>query len=210
MPNPVVGAIFAGRCNNSLVCQLQSSLTPTPGGKPLLRGLTARSIHSFHCVCMRYLFILLTVAGLTGFGNGQVQAQDGAATLHRAVQWSGMVELADPRTGARHKEPTFSGAFVPRGGQAQMLAIRIEGAVSQGEIQNPIYEPFTAVETKFLATQPLPAAPVTRLLTGTERKLPVTTLLVQPTRRNPGSGQAERLVWRIRVQQNGVLGLGRL
>ena len=143
---------------------------------------------------MRYLFILLTVAGLTGVGSGQAQAQNGAATLHHTVQWSGATDVADPRTGARRREPTFSGAFVPRGEQAQMLALRIEGAVAQVEIQNPVYEPFTAAEAKLLEARPLPAAPLTRLFTGTERKLPVTTLLVQPTRRNPGSGQAERLV----------------
>ena len=143
---------------------------------------------------MRYLFILLTVAGLSSWGGGRAQAQGGAPALHYTVQWRGAATLADPRTGATHQEPTFGGAFVPRGEQAQMLAIRIEGAVDQVEIQNPVYEAFTAAEAKLLAAQALPAAPVTRLFTGTERKLPVTTLLVQPTRRNPGSGQPERLV----------------
>ena len=141
---------------------------------------------------MRHLLILLTVTGASLLGR-TAQAQGSAASQHVVVHWGGTTEVAGP-TGARHREPSFEGAFVPPGEEQQLLSVRLEGAVDQGEIQNAVYEAFAPAEAALLARRTLPAAPTTRHATGTERKLPVTTLLVQPLRRNPATGQAERLV----------------
>ncbi len=141
---------------------------------------------------MRHLLILLAIAGL-GLSVGPAHAQNGPVTQHVAVRWGGTTDVVGP-TGARRREPTFEGAFVPHGEQEQLLSVRLAGAVDQGTVQNAVYEAVSPADVALLARRPLPAAPPTRLLVGTERKLPVTTLLVQPLRRNPATGQAERLV----------------
>jgi len=68
------------------------------------------------------------------------------------------------------------------------------GAVSQGELVNLVYKPFSPADAKMFNVSKMPAGPDPRLSTGTEMKRPVTRLSLQPARRNPQTGQPERLV----------------
>lgn len=123
------------------------------------------------------------------------RAQSGAlVTTHGTIRWGGYTEVPSLRA-RKQRVPTFSEAKHGMDEQVGWYTLRLAGgAVSQGELTNLVYEPFSADDAKMFDASRLPAGPDPRLSTGTEMKRPVTRLSLRPVRRSPQTGQPERLV----------------
>ena len=94
----------------------------------------------------------------------------------------------------KQKVPTFNEAHQALDDQVGWFSLRLAGAVSQGELINLVYEPFSAADARLFNVSKLPAGPDPQLTSGTEMKQTVTHLSLRPVRRNPLTGQPERLV----------------
>ncbi|NML66175.1 type IX secretion system sortase PorU [Hymenobacter sp. RP-2-7] len=95
---------------------------------------------------------------------------------------------------APRRVPSFRGAYHGPAEVVGTYTLRLPGAVASGQLQDAVYEPFSAADAQLLGSATLPAAPAVRLRAGTEARQPATYVLVQPARRNPQTGQPERLV----------------
>ena len=148
----------------------------------------------FPLVSMRYLTLWLALAGVL-LTAGAVRAQAGGAALtaHAAIRWGTYTEVVGP-SGARRRVPTFGGAHHGLNEQVGLFSLRLEGYVTAGELQNPVYQPFAPADVSLLDAARLPAGPILSLSHGTARKLPLSYLSLRPVRRNPQSGQLEQLV----------------
>ncbi|MDO7849619.1 type IX secretion system sortase PorU [Hymenobacter sp. M29] len=144
---------------------------------------------------MRLFLLFVAVAGLMTGAAAPARAQSGAlTTTHGTISWSGYAEVPS-RSVRKQKVPTFSEANMGLDEQVGWYTLRLTGgAVSQGELLNLVYEPFSAADAKLFDVSKLPAGPDPRLSSGTEMKLVVTRLSLRPARRNPQTGQPERLV----------------
>ncbi|GAA4359743.1 type IX secretion system sortase PorU [Hymenobacter saemangeumensis] len=98
------------------------------------------------------------------------------------------------RAPRKQKVPTFEKAYHGIDEQVGLFGMRLEGAVEQGQLANVVYEALPPADAKLFDAGRLPAGPEPRLVQGTEMKLPVTHLTVRTVRRNPQTGQPERLV----------------
>ena len=118
---------------------------------------------------------------------------DGPVTAHGVVKWGGYAQV--PTLQARkQKVPTFSEAHQALDDQVGWFSLRLNGAVGQGELLNLVYEPFSAADARLFDAGKLPAGPGPQLTSGTEMKRTVTHLSLRPVRRNPQTGQPERLL----------------
>ena len=130
-----------------------------------------------------------TVLGLHGVAQAQTA---GAAVAHGVIRWGGYAEV--PTLGGRKQRvPTFSEAHQALNDQVGWFSLRLNGAATQGELLNLAYEPFSAADAKLFNLATLPAGPEPRLTSGTEKKQTVSHVSVRPVRRNPQTGQPERL-----------------
>jgi hypothetical protein len=144
---------------------------------------------------MRLFFLFVAVAGMMVGAAAPARAQSGAlTTTHGTINWGGYAEV--PSLNARkQKVPTFSEAHQAMNEQVGWYTLRLAGgAVSQGELVNLVYEPFADADARMFDASKLPTGPDPRLSTGTEMKRAVTHLSLRPARRNPQTGQPERLV----------------
>ena len=143
---------------------------------------------------MRPLFLFVAFAGLILGAIVPAQAQSGGAvTTHGTIRWGGYAEV--PTLGSRkQKVPTFNEAHQALDDQVGWFSMRLTGAVSQGELVNLVYEPFSAADAKLFNANILPAGPEPQLRSGVEMKQVITHLSLRPVRRNPQTGQPERLV----------------
>ena len=136
--------------------------------------------------------MLLALAGLAPAARAQKAGEQQTAAVR--LSWTTHATLpgssldAAPRT-----VPSFQGAYHGSAEAVGTYSLRVAGTVAGGQLQDAVYESFSAADTKLLAGLTLPAAPTVRLRYGTESRQPVTYVLVQPARRNPQSGQPERL-----------------
>ncbi len=143
---------------------------------------------------MRRFLLLLLLVGLRWTAASPVRAQGGgSATAHAVVRWGGYTEVPS-RTERKQRVPTFAGAWAAFDEQVGVFSLRLNGDVRQGQLLNPVYEAFSEADAKLFDLSKLPAGPVVQLSQGTEAKLPLTRLSLRPVRRNPQTGQAERLV----------------
>ena len=144
---------------------------------------------------MRNLFLLLgLVGGLLGPALAYGQSTgSGSTTVHATISWKGYTEVIS-RSEKKQRVPSFEGAYQLPNEQVGLFSMRLNGAVTQGELLNAVYEPFSAADAKLLDASKLPAGPQPKLEQGTEMKLTVTRLVLQPIRRSPQSGQPEKLV----------------
>ena len=127
-----------------------------------------------------------------GFGSARAQS-GGTVTTHGTIRWGGYAEV--PTLSERKQRvPTFSEALPVMNEQVGWFSLRLQGAVRQGELINLVYEPFSAADAQLFDAGKLPAGPDPRLNSGSEMKRIVTRLSVRPARRNPQTGQPERLV----------------
>ena len=127
-------------------------------------------------------------------GAAPARAQSGgAATAHGRITWGNYAEV--PTLSARkQKVPTFNEAHQAFDDQVGWFSLRLAGAVAQGELLNMVYEPFSAADARLFNVSKLPTSPDPQLTSGTEMKRTVTHLSLHPVRRNPQTGQPERLV----------------
>ena len=143
---------------------------------------------------MRPFFLFIVFAGLILGAKAPAHAQSGgSATAHGAIKWGGYAQVPT-LSGRKQKVPTFSEAHQAIDDQVGWFSLRLNGTVTGGQLANMVYEPFLAADAKLFNAGKLPTGPEPELTTGTEMKQPVTHLSLRPVRRNPQTGQPERLV----------------
>ncbi|GAA4499630.1 type IX secretion system sortase PorU [Hymenobacter ginsengisoli] len=120
-----------------------------------------------------------------------------AQTVSVTLSWTTYASLRNPAAGLDaepRRVPSFLGAYHGINQPIGTYTLRLVGTVASGELRDAAYEPFPAADAKLLGTTPLPATPVVQLRTGTEARRAYSYVLIQPVRRNPQTGQAERLL----------------
>jgi hypothetical protein len=141
---------------------------------------------------MRPFFLLVAVVGMV-MGAGWKAPAQAQTTAHGVIKWSGYAQV--PTAGSRRqKVPSFSEAHFVTDDQVPWFSLRLSGNIGPGDLLNLVYEPFAAADAKLYDAARLPAGPDPRLNSGTEMKLPVTYLSLRSVRRNPQTGQPERLL----------------
>ncbi|MCC3151506.1 type IX secretion system sortase PorU [Hymenobacter sp. BT770] len=143
---------------------------------------------------MRLIFLCVAFAGLILGAATPIAAQSGGeATAHGVIKWGGYAEV--PTLNSRkQKVPTFDEAHQALDDQVGWFSLRLNGEVGAGELVNMVYEPFSAADAKLFDAARLPAGPEPKLSSGTEMKRVVSHLSLRPVRRNPQTGQPERLM----------------
>ena len=139
-----------------------------------------------HSTFWALLTLLLSVLGQAA------RAQSGEQIVRSRITWTGTEPVAIK--GQQRRVPSFRGASFGRNEQVGTLQLRLPGTVAQGQLRETVYEAVPTTEARQLDLSTLPTAPALRLTFGTEARQPVTLLAVQPLRRNPQTGQAEKLV----------------
>jgi hypothetical protein len=142
---------------------------------------------------MRPFFLFVAFAGLLMGVARPARAQSDAATVHSDIKWGSYGEVAYPN-GRKQKVPVFGDAPPLFNDQVGWFAKRLPGAAAQGQFTNLRYEAFPAADARLFDASKLPAGPEPQLVTGTETKRAVTFLRLRPVRRNPQTGQPERLL----------------
>jgi hypothetical protein len=128
-------------------------------------------------------------------GAQAAHAQNGNQTVPARLSWGVYVEMPNAN-GTTRKVPTFREAHHGPGDWIGTFTLRVPGTVAPGSgtVRDAVYEPFPAADAALLRSATLPGAPAVRLRTGYEARQPYSYVLVQPARRNPQTGQPERLV----------------
>jgi hypothetical protein len=146
---------------------------------------------------MRNLFSMLLLGVLASFVRPALAQGSSAQTVPVTLSWTTYASLrnpsADPDAESR-RVPSFRGAYHGAGQVIGTYTLRLPGTLASGELREALYEAFPAADVKLLGNTTLPAAPVLQVRTGTEARRPYSYVLLQPVRRNPQTGQAERLV----------------
>ena len=143
---------------------------------------------------MRPFLLLIAFVGLMGGNASWAQAQSsGLVTAHGSIKWGGYAEVPS-RNSRKQKVPSFNEAHQAWDDQAPWFSMRLNGVVTRGELANMVYEPFSVADAKLFNVGKLPAGPDLQLSSGTEMKRAVTRLILHAVRRNPQTGQPERLV----------------
>ena len=144
---------------------------------------------------MQRFFLLFWALVLLAAGRAApAQAQTGGEqTTTTRVVWGTYTELP-AANGTTRKVPTFRGAYHGPGEVVGTLTLRLPGTLAAGTLRDAVYEAFSAPDAALLGSATLPATPAVRVRYGTEARQPYSYALVQPARRNPQTGQAERLV----------------
>ena len=126
------------------------------------------------------------------------RAQGGSAqTVPVTLSWTTYASLRDPSAdpdAEPRRVPSFRGAYHGAGQVIGTYSLRLPGTVASGELREAVYEAFPAADVKLLGNTTLPAAPTVQLRTGTDARRLYSYVLMQPVRRNPQTGQAERLL----------------
>ncbi len=144
---------------------------------------------------MRNFFpTLFLLAVLAAGWSRPARAQTGEAVVPVSLSWTTYAALrgADPEEPRR--VPTFRGASHGPDDVLGIYTLRLPGTVTAGDLREAVYEAFPAADAKLLGSTILPAAPSVELRFGTEARRPYSYVLVKPVRRNPQTGQAERLL----------------
>jgi hypothetical protein len=144
---------------------------------------------------MPKIFLSLWVLVLLLGGATPTHAQSGEQTATARLSWGVYVEMPGAN-GSTRKVPTFRAAYHGPGDWVGTLTLRVPGTVATGTgtLRDVVYEPFSAADAALLSTATLPGTPALRLRFGYEARQPYSYVLVQPARRNPQTGQPERLV----------------
>ncbi|MVN76871.1 type IX secretion system sortase PorU [Hymenobacter sp. HMF4947] len=139
------------------------------------------------------LFLLATlVAGWRH--SAQAQTSPGETVVPVTLSWTTYAALRGPNPDEPRRVPTFRGATHGPDEVLGTYTLRVLGTIATGALRDGVYEPFPAADAKLLGAATLPATPPVRLRFGTEARRAYSYVLVQPVRRNPQTGQAERLV----------------
>lgn len=130
----------------------------------------------------------------------------GGQTVAVRLAWGTYAEL--PTATGTRRVPTFQGAYHGPTDAVGTYTLRLAGNVANGELRDAVYEAYPTADAALLRNATLPASPALRLRYGTEARQPYSYALVQPARRNPQTGQAERLVSFTYAYQVGETSLG--
>ncbi len=142
---------------------------------------------------MRYFtFWLLTLLGISLGAGYSAQAQGPEQLVRARITWAGPVPALI--RGQPRQVPSFRGALFQPNEQVGTYQLKLSGTMSTGSLRETTYEPVSAAEARQLDVAALPTVTTVRLTPGMERRQPVTLLAVQPLRRNPQTGQAEKLI----------------
>ncbi|WP_205590819.1 type IX secretion system sortase PorU [Hymenobacter oligotrophus] len=109
------------------------------------------------------------------------------------LTWRGQ-GVAFPQGGQGVRVPTFTAGVFGAGQRVPSLHLRLGGYVTEVQLQATQYAAFTAQEAAAFGNANIGPAPQVQLRYGTENRQPVTLAAVVPLRRNPQSGQLEKLV----------------
>jgi hypothetical protein len=145
---------------------------------------------------MRNLFSMLLLGVLASFVLPARAQSSGPQTVPVTLSWTTYASLRNPAASpdaAPRRVPSFLGAYHGPGQVLGTYTLRLGGTVASGELRDAVYEPFSAADVKLLGSVALPTAPAVQLRYGTEARRAYSYVLLQPVRRNPQSGQAERL-----------------
>ncbi|KUG09261.1 type IX secretion system sortase PorU [Solirubrum puertoriconensis] len=116
-----------------------------------------------------------------------------APTQQVQLTWRGQ-GVAFPQGGQGVRVPTFVNAVFETGQRVPSLHLRLGGYITEVQLQATQYAPFTTQEAAAFGNATIGAVPQVQLRYGTENRLPVTVASLVPLRRNPQSGQLEKLV----------------
>ncbi|UYZ57744.1 type IX secretion system sortase PorU [Hymenobacter latericus] len=131
--------------------------------------------------------LILAIVGWSWAAQAQAPAQQVQLT------WRGQA-VAFPQGGQGIRVPTFTTAVFETGQRVPSVHLRLNGYVAEVQLQATQYAPFTAPEAAAFAGASVGAAPQVQLRYGTENRQPVTLASLVPLRRNPQTGQLEKLV----------------
>ncbi|UPL49524.1 type IX secretion system sortase PorU [Hymenobacter sublimis] len=134
---------------------------------------------------------LLLLLGIS-MGGPPARAQATEQVVRARIAWTGTEPVVI--RGQQRRVPSFRGAFFRLNEQVGTYQLRLPGTVTEGNLRETVYEPVPAADARQLDLAALPTTPTTGLVTGLEQRQPVTLLALQPLRRNPQTGQAEKLV----------------
>ena len=144
---------------------------------------------------MRNFFPTLCLLAVLAAGWARpARAQTGETVVPVRLSWTATAALRSADPAAPRQVPTFQGASHGPDDVLGTYTLRLPGTVVAGDLRDAVYEAWPAAEAKLLGSTTLPAAPSVQLRFGTEARRPYSYVLLQPVRRNPQTGQAERLL----------------
>ncbi|RZK45827.1 MAG: hypothetical protein EOO59_20315, partial [Hymenobacter sp.] len=158
---------------------------------------------------MRNLFSMLLLGVLASFVLPARAQGSSAQTVPVTLSWTTYASLRNPSANpdaAPRRVPSFQGAYHGAGQVIGTYTLRLPGTLTSGELRDAVYEAFPADDVKLLGNTTLPTAPTVQLRTGLEARKPYSYVLLQPVRRNPQTGQAERLLSFTYAYQTGASG----
>lgn len=134
-----------------------------------------------------WMLACLAILGLVVPAEAQTPEQ----IVRGTITWNGTVGLLV--RGQQRRVPTFQEAVYRSNDQVGTYQRRLDGNILDGQLREAVYAPLTPLEARQLDLAALPTAPGVELFHGTEQQRPITLLTLQPLRRNPQTGQAEKL-----------------
>jgi hypothetical protein len=144
---------------------------------------------------MRNFFPTLLLLAVLAVGwSRPARAQTGETVVPASLSWTTYAALRSADPDEPRRVPTFRGASHGPDDVLGTYTLRLPGTVLAGDLRDAVYEAFPAADLKLLGSITLPAAPSVQIRFGTEARRPYSYVLVKPVRRNPQTGQAERLL----------------
>ncbi|SHJ84564.1 Por secretion system C-terminal sorting domain-containing protein [Hymenobacter daecheongensis DSM 21074] len=142
---------------------------------------------------MRYFTFFAFLCFVLGGAAVPAAAQQAGQVASGQLVWKGYAQ-ALKANGQLRQVPTFYGGTIRPGEEAGRYVVRIAGSVADGQLRNAVYAPFSAADARLFDLANLAAAPSVILATGTEKRQPITLAAILSVRRNPQSGQPEKLI----------------
>ena len=147
---------------------------------------------------VRCLFVVLAWLGSSAaWAQKGTPGQTGVVSLRWDASATLPPPVGSPTDAPGRRVPTFRGAYHGPTDAVGTYTLRLPGTATSAALREAAYEPLPEADARLLTaaeTARLPATPTLTLRTGTEARRPVSFVLLQPARRNPQTGQAERLV----------------
>ncbi|QCR24397.1 type IX secretion system sortase PorU [Pontibacter sp. SGAir0037] len=140
----------------------------------------------------RLLYICIWLQGMLAVG---AKAQGQASSNVVALNWNSYETVLPSQNFPSGKIPSFSGASIDATSQLPYYKLQLPGiSINDFQITAPIYEPLSADDQKLYADAAISSEPAVTINNSRQNKVPVSLISVIPLRRNPQSGQVEKLV----------------
>ncbi|TXK46066.1 type IX secretion system sortase PorU [Pontibacter qinzhouensis] len=135
------------------------------------------------------LMCLFVLTGLWAMGAAAQVAPEQVQ-----LNWTGH-EAVLPTATLPGKIPVFEGASYDYAERLPYYRLQFRGTtLSSFQLQETAYEPFSADDQKLFQASDIATEPAITIVPATENKVPVALVMVLPIRKNPQSGQLEKLV----------------